>query len=445
MIRTRSLKRRLVLAAIGAVALMLVVFMVVFNLLLDQRLSSDAQGVVSSRAQAGLAVVGVEAGGKLKVEETPHDNALDERVWIFQGAQAIERAHAPADVQTAVNALAGADRVTTRDVGTQRLLVHPIKQDGTRLGAVVASVSLLPYRHSKNIALIASVVLSLVTLLALAVVARALVGRALRPVAEMTAQASDWSEHDLDRRFALGPPSDELTGLAATLDGLLGRLSATLRHEKRFSAEVAHELRTPLSQLRAETELALARDRSPGELRDALAGVLRYTERMTSVVNTLMAAAEREADAQSGTVDAGEAASAAVAACADSAGERGIDLAASRPSERIEVDADAEMTVQLLAPVISNAIRYGRSRVRVTVVRDGETVAFRVSDDGPGLAAGELESVFEPGFRGQAGNGGGGAGLGLALARRLARAAGGDVVAEPASSGALFVVRLPAS
>ncbi len=81
----------------------------------------------------------------------------------------------------------------------------------------------------------------------------------------------------------------------------------------------------------------------------------------------------------------------------------------------------------------------------VTVERDGEAVAFRVTDDGPGLAPGELESVFEPGVRGKAGNGGGGAGLGLALARRLARAAGGDVVAEPASSGALFVARLPAS
>ena len=178
---------------------------------------------------------------------------------------------------------------------------------------------------------------------------------------------------------------DELTGLAATLDALLGRLSATLRHEKRFSAEIAHELRTPLSQLRAETELALARDRSPGELREALEGVMRYTERMTSVVNTLMAAAERESDSQSGTVDAGEAASAAVASCADSAGERGIDLATSSPHERIEVDADADMTVQLLTPLISNAIRYGRSRVRVTVARDGEAVAFRVTDDGPGL------------------------------------------------------------
>jgi signal transduction histidine kinase len=261
----------------------------------------------------------------------------------------------------------------------------------------------------------------------------------------MTAQAADWSEHDLDRRFALGAPRDEFTGLAATLDGLLGRLSASLRHEKQFSAELAHELRTPLSKLHAEAELALARERSAGELRESLEAVLRYTDRMTGVVDALMAAAEREADPRTGTVDAGAAAEAAVAACADSAAERGISIKPERSQDPIEVDADADITVALLVPLISNAIRYGRSRVRLSVARDGASVAFRVSDDGPGLDPAELERVFEPGVRGSAANGSAGAGLGLSLARRLARAAGGDVVAEAAADGAQFVVRLPAS
>jgi signal transduction histidine kinase len=99
-------------------------------------------------------------------------------------------------------------------------------------------------------------------------------------------------------------------------------------------------------------------------------------------------------------------------------------------------------------PLISTAVRYGRSRVEVDVARDGETVAFRVKDDGPGLLPDEVESVFEPGMRGSAANVAPGAGLGLTLARRLARVAGGDVVAETAGGageGARFVVRLPAS
>jgi signal transduction histidine kinase len=165
---------------------------------------------------------------------------------------------------------------------------------------------------------------------------------------------------------------------------------------------------------------------------------------MAAVVDALMAAAEREADPHTGTVDASMAAEAAVAACADSAAEHGISLTPELATEPIEVDADADLTVALLVPLVGNAIRYGRSHVRLVVSRDGASVAFRVTDDGPGLQPAELESVFDPGMRGSAANGSAGAGLGLALARRLARAAGGDVVAE-SGVGGRFVVRLPAS
>jgi signal transduction histidine kinase len=439
-----GIKQRLVLAAVGAVALMLAAFTIVFNVVLDKRLSDDATNVVQSRVQAGLAVTNVE-GDKIKVEEPTRDNQLDERVWIYHGATAVERAHAPAQVQTAVNRLATAPTRTLKDVDNQRLLVRPVMHDGQRIGAVVATVSLLPYRHSRQIVLIASLVLSIITLVAVGCVAQVLVGRALQPVAEMTAQASDWSEHDVDRRFAMGAPRDEITGLASTLDVLLGRLSAALRHEKQLTAELAHELRTPLAQIRAETELALVRERPASELHEALEGVLRYTDRMTSVVNTLMAAAESQADPHVGTIDAREAAETAIAACADSASERGVSLTPEAGDEPIEVDADPQLTVALLVPLITNAIRYGRSNVRVSVSRDGEQVAFRVIDDGPGLQPDELDSVFEPGVRGTAANGEPGAGLGLTLARRLARVAGGDVVAEDATAGGTFVARLPAS
>jgi signal transduction histidine kinase len=436
---------RLALAATGAVGLMLVLIVVGFNIVLDRRLADDAQSIVHSRVQAGLAVTAFQRG-HVVVHETPHDSPLDERIWIFEGTRAIERARAPAEVQGAVDKLAGVNSVTAREVGSQRILAHPLTDaGGRRVGAVVATVSLVPYKHSQRIALVSSIVLGIVILICFAALARTLIGRALRPVAQMTAQAADWSEHDLDRRFALGAPRDEFTGLAATLDGLLGRLSASLRHEKRFSAEVAHELRTPLAKLRTETELALARNRSSEEMRESLEAVLRHTDRMTGVVDTLMSAAEREADPLSGTVDASEAAVAAVAACADDAAERGIAVTPERAREPIEVNADRDLTVSLLVPLLSNAIRYGSSRVFLRVAREGESVAFRVTDDGPGLAADEVESVFEPGVRGSAANGSSGAGLGLALARRLARAAGGEVVAEASSVGGRFTVRLPAS
>ena len=97
-------------------------------------------------------------------------------------------------------------------------------------------------------------------------------------------------------------------------------------------------------------------------------------------------------------------------------------------------------------PVVENACLYGRSAVRVSVARSDGAVLFTVDDDGPGVDPAERETIFEPAVRGGAGrNGTAGAGLGLALARRLARAASGDVIAHSTRSGGRFVIRLPAA
>jgi signal transduction histidine kinase len=99
----------------------------------------------------------------------------------------------------------------------------------------------------------------------------------------------------------------------------------------------------------------------------------------------------------------------------------------------------------MLVPVLENAYRHASTAVRITVARDGTIVRFAIDDDGPGVPAAQLESIFQPGRRGDTtGSGSNGAGLGLALARRLARSAGGDVEAEHREGGARFVVRLPA-
>jgi signal transduction histidine kinase len=163
------------------------------------------------------------------------------------------------------------------------------------------------------------------------------------------------------------------------------------------------------------------------------------------VVDTLVSAAQREADPNQGTVPAREAAEAAVSACDELARERGIELEVVPNGEAIEVDADAGITTQILVPMVENAIRYGRSSVRLEYEHERESVVFRVIDDGPGVSPDEAESIFDPGVRGSAAPSSPGAGLGLALARRLARAAGGDVSAEPTGNGGRFAVRLPAS
>jgi signal transduction histidine kinase len=259
----------------------------------------------------------------------------------------------------------------------------------------------------------------------------------------MTRQAATWSERDLDRRFGLGDPRDELTELAATLDGLLDRLAASLRHEQRFSAELAHELRTPLSRVIAEAELALRRERTPDEYRDTLEVVRRSAEQLGRTTDALLAAARYEAGTTHGTADALDVATEAASVCVGLAAERDVDVEIERPSMPLRVGVEGEYAERILQPVLENACRYAASVVRVAIERTGSSVSYAVSDDGPGVADDELERIFEPGVRGAAANGTG-SGLGLSLARRLAESVAGEIEAVPGAAGGRFVIRLPA-
>jgi signal transduction histidine kinase len=433
-----------VLAALGAVALGLTVLTLLFNVLLAGRLSADATQEAKTAAQAELANLNYEHG-RLSVEETPQDGQLSERVWVLEGKRVLERPPASATVLALAEGMAQS-RASVHEVKDDlRLVSQVFSVDGHRRGTVVAEVSLVPYEHTQHLALISSLVLDLVILLMVAVVARQIVGVALRPVARMTAQAAQWSEQDLDRRFALGPARDELTALAATLDALLGRLGASLRHEQRFTAEIAHEVRTPLAALRTEAELALRRERTSQELRGAITEVLFHAQRISQVVDTLMAAAERSTTPSSATVSAIDAAEAAVGDFRRQAASRGIEMQIRPAEQPIEVNTDERMAARILAPVLENAIRYGHSKVSIELAHDGPHAVFAVLDDGPGVGAQEAERLFEPGVRGRSAGAWPGAGLGLSLARRLARSTGGDITACPAVGSGRFEIRLPAS
>ena len=254
----------------------------------------------------------------------------------------------------------------------------------------------------------------------------------------MTAQAAEWSEHDLDRRFGLGPPRDELTALSATLDGLLARLGSSLRHEQRFSAEMAHELRTPLSGVRGEAELALNARGTPPEVRESFEQILRATERMEAVIDTLMAAARNDARGTPGSADAARAARLAVDSVRPVADTAGVRVALTEPDAPLSVGSDEDLVARALGPLLDNAVRHASRAVTVAISQERTDVVFCVQDDGAGIGDAIAEQLFEPGSSGV-----GGAGLGLALARRLARSCGGEVSAVGNGDGGRFLLRLP--
>jgi two-component system, OmpR family, sensor kinase len=443
----RSIRGRLFVTVVAAVGLALAAMIAGFNLLLQHNLSRNADQLGRTRAAAEIALVRTN-NGRLVVAETADDATVDSNAWIFAGTRTLEAPRAGAAL--AANARALAARAPARiDVAKSdtRLFAVPIISRGRRLGTVVAAVALAPYEQTARTALLASLALGGLLLLVVALAARWLLAASLRPVGQITRQAADWSERDLDRRFGLGDPYDEVSELAATLDRLLERLAAGLRREQRFSTELSHELRTPLARVIARAEVALRQQRRPSDYREALEDVLRNAQQVSRTVDALVAAARHDAALTRGTADAFAVSEQTLEAVAGLAAERQIDLVNTPPAQPLRLGLDADLAERILQPVVENACRYGRSRVRIRLERDSSRIVYFVEDDGPGVSPEERESIFEPGIRGEAGrasNGAGGAGLGLALARRLARSASGEIAVEAGREGGRFVVSLPA-
>jgi signal transduction histidine kinase len=364
-------------------------------------------------------------------------------VWIFAPEGVTERPSRRTPLDAVAARIARTPGRSVDDARSDvRLYAAPIVAGGRRRGTLVTGVSLAPYEQSERRALLGSLLLAALMLVLTGVAAWWLLKSALRPVVQMSEQAAAWSELDLDRRFDRGPPHDELTLLAGKLDVMLDRIAASLRHERRFSAELSHELRTPLARVIAEVELALRRDRTPAEYRETLELVLGNANQLTRIVESLVAAAEHEAGGTRGTADAYDVAEGALGGVVHLAESRRVSLRAERPAHPLRLGLDGDLAERVLHPVVENACRYGSTWARVRIERDGAKIAYFVEDDGPGVAVEEADVIFEPGRRGAAAESSSGAGLGLALARRLARSASGDVIARPGARGC-FVVTLP--
>jgi signal transduction histidine kinase len=444
--RFRTLHGRLTAVAVLVAAITICALTVAFNLLLSQRSGADIDTRLRTHAAAAATTVGVWHG-RLEARESPGAAPLDRRVWIYAGRRAVERPPGDATLQRAADSMAGtAGRF--KDVpadGDVRLYSSPITDAGRQIGTVVAAQSLTAYERTIQLALLGSTALAALLLGATLVVTRTSIGRALGPVRAMTASAQEWSTNDPARRFGTSDRPDELGQMARTFDGLLDRVAASLRHEQRLSAELSHELRTPLSRIVAEAELLQRQDRAPEDRRRAHASILRSAGQMSSILDTLMAASRAEAGLDRGRCDVRVALRELSRTWAPAFEDRGIELQIAATPGRLDAGVDAEVFQRIAAPLLDNARRYATARVVVEAARDNGAVVVSIVDDGPGVPEDERERVFEPGARLGVADGHRGAGLGLPLARRLARAANGDVSAMPAEPppGARFRVALP--
>jgi signal transduction histidine kinase len=443
---TRSLRSRLSWSATAVVALWVALVTVGANVLLAGALGRQADGMLRVRAEAVAATVQLDAQGQVQVVDSRDDTALDVGTWIFaaDGTTVEAPPASPAELDRQASALAArAQAVRSADAGRParaRLLALPVRDARGRIATVVTSTALAPYDEVARLAGIGSAALGVLLLVVVHLVLRANVARALRPVRQMTAQAGRWSADQVDRRFGDDPRPVELDELARTLDEVLDRLAAVLRHERLLSDELSHELRTPLARIQAEVDLLHERPREPAEQARALDAVDHAAGSMRDILETLMATARSANGAAPGRCAVGEV---MVPLLRCTAGARPELRTAVDVPSNLMVGVDAAVLERMTAPLLENAVRYAEGQIRVAASRRGAVVRLVVGDDGPGIPEDHRERVFEPGWRGNADDEHDGAGLGLALARRLAAAAGAQISVVPVARGCWFAVDLP--
>lgn len=427
----RSLSARLVWVTMFTTALVVCAVVVVVQVYLDRVSVADSTDVARARAEAVAGTLRVEHGSVVALESGK--DTLDRDVWVFDADGRLVEGRLRPATSEAVRSLAGGGRTATAVVGERaRLFARPVREQGRIVAVVVAGVDLTPYEDAENRGLWLSLALGILTVLAAGVAARQAARHTLAQVGHMVRSAQDWEEHDLARRFAMGPPVDEITELGQTLDHMLDRIAQALHAERRLSDEVAHELRTPLAVIRAEAELALA-TADPAH-RKSLHSILTAAERLDGVVSAMLDAARSRHD---------ETASADAIRVLRSLPDRdrpGVTVRLPPAGPPLWVAASPDLLRSAVAPLVDNAQRHAASRVELAARRRGGRVVVTVLDDGTGVPEAEAAEVFDPG---RSGPNGGAAGLGLAVVRRLVESVGGQVRAVPGEGGR-FEVDLPA-
>lgn len=287
----------------------------------------------------------------------------------------------------------------------------------------------------------AGAVALLVTLGALAWI---VASRATSELSRLAAEVETIEAGSLDRRLA-PRRTLEVDRLAGVLNRLLGRLEAAVTHLQRFTAEAAHELRTPVAALRARLEIAIAGPATAERYRDGLVDALEQAERLGRLAEDLLtlSAVEAGVTGRDEPVRLDLLAHEVVEALEPVAQEQGRTLACDAATP-VSVRGAPQLLKRVLLNLVDNAFRHtpAGAPVRVAVAARDGGAELVVEDGGPGLAPAELAHAFQRFARGASGTGG--AGLGLALCREIVVAHGGHIdLASEAGRGTRVVVRLP--
>lgn len=266
------------------------------------------------------------------------------------------------------------------------------------------------------------------------------ISRTLQPVSAITAELAEITVTDAGRRVPVPESHDELRELAETANATLDRLQGSLKQLQRFTSDASHDLRSPITAIRARIEGALL-DPDEADWLETAHGALESVDRLQAIVTDLLTLARLDAGVPR-DVDT-----------IDLPGLVSAELQRSHRAKEVRTDLEPKVTVvgdrlrlnRLLTNLLDNAERHARSLIKVVVRAEHDEVVLEVQDDGTGIEPEHREVVFQRFARLEAARHKdvNGTGLGLPIAREIAKAHGGSLTIEDSSVGARFVLRIP--
>jgi two-component system heavy metal sensor histidine kinase CusS len=275
----------------------------------------------------------------------------------------------------------------------------------------------------------------------------------IRPMEEMATTARHISSTNLHERIHPEGYPFELASLARTFNQMLDRLEESFERISRFSADIAHDLRTPVNNIRGEAEVALARARSAGEYRDAIESCLEEAVRLSDLIGDLLFLARAESPLthlRCERVDVGELLGGVREYYEASAADGGVELAIAVSGGPVIAQLDRSLLQRAVGNLVSNALAYTSSggAVVLEAKADSSTICIEVSDTGIGIPAEALPRVFDRFFRvdSSRSQGSGGTGLGLAIVQSITQLHGGNVkISSEPGKGTRVTLQMPVS
>ncbi len=214
--------------------------------------------------------------------------------------------------------------------------------------------------------------------------------RAIKPIEEISSAATKISAGDLSQRINVAEAESELGRLAAVLNSTFARLETAFAQQQQFTADAAHELRTPVSVMLTQTQTALNRERSAAEYRETLEACQRASQRMRKLIESLLELARLDAGQEQMKrmkFDLSQTAWDCVELVRPLAAERGVKIHCDLPA--VGGHGDAERLAQVITNLLANAVQYNKANgeVRISAKLQGSMILLAVSDTGPGISS----------------------------------------------------------